>query len=151
MEETERETEDSKLRMFARILPHLYMLCHIIIHAMSHHHTCYVTSSYVRADTPALIHARTSQHTHIYIHKHAHACARAHTHTHTPWGKHRPWDTPDSRTLSKSPDPLPPTLALRPLQEHLERGGRDRSMRGGKGVGEKGIRVWEWGGGYIHA
>ena len=24
-----------------------YMLCHIIIHAMSHHHTCYVTSSYM--------------------------------------------------------------------------------------------------------
>jgi hypothetical protein len=23
------------------------MLCHIIIHAMSHHHTCYVTSSYM--------------------------------------------------------------------------------------------------------
>ena len=24
-----------------------YILCHIIIHAMSHHHTCYVTSSYM--------------------------------------------------------------------------------------------------------
>ena len=24
-----------------------YMLCHIIIHTMSHHHTCHVTSSYI--------------------------------------------------------------------------------------------------------
>ena len=41
-----------------------YILCHIIIHTMSHHHTYYVTSSYILCHI--IIHTMSHHHTSSY-------------------------------------------------------------------------------------
>ena len=57
----------SKVSAFVHLLCHgalestIYILCHIIIHTMSHHHTYYVTSSYILCHI--IIHTMSHHHT----------------------------------------------------------------------------------------
>jgi len=84
-------------------ISHMYVLCHIIIHTMSHHHTYYVTSSYILCHI--IIHTMSHHHTYYVTsscdvhhkarnthtgtdtdtdtHRHRHKYTHTHTQTHT--------------------------------------------------------------------